>query len=156
EMAVQGFEHLYIGPCKYSVLKIERSETRSANPPRFVYREYYSPLLKLTLAKEYRYADGRTQIIKFDRIYLKPPGEDTGRPPRKVGITDDNGGRVESYEALWQNLADKGAEVEIRGDCALGCTLVISYIPKERLCFDANGLLLFRMATQVSRHGLKD
>ena len=167
EMAVKGFEDLYIGLCKYSVLKIERSETGSANPPRFVYSEYYSPLLKLSLAKEYRYADGRTQIVKFDRIYLKPPtpggalgqqGQDSGRlsPPRKVVITADGGGLVESYEAFWQNLADKGAEVEIRGDCASACTLVISYIPKERLCFDANGLLLFHMATQVSRQGLKN
>jgi len=67
-----------------------------------------------------------------------------------------SGGLVDSYEALWQNLADKGAEVEIRGDCASACTLVMSYIPKERLCFDADGLLLFHMATQVSRDGLKN
>jgi hypothetical protein len=82
EMAVKGFEDLYIGPCKYSVLKIERSETGSANPPRFVYTAYYSPALKLILAKEYRYPDGRTQIIKFDRIYLKPPtpGVAPGQP----------------------------------------------------------------------------
>jgi hypothetical protein len=73
QMAVKGFEDLYIGPCKYSVLKIERSEAGTANPPRFLYSEYYSPVLKLSLAKEYRYANGRTQIIKFDRIYLKPP-----------------------------------------------------------------------------------
>ena len=72
EIAVKGTEDVYIGPCKYSVLKIERSETRSADPPRFVYSEYYSPLLKLSLAKEYRY-NGQSQLIKFDRIYTKPP-----------------------------------------------------------------------------------
>jgi len=55
------------------VLKIERSETRSADPPRFVYSEYYSPILKLSLAKEYRYPNGQSQLIKFDRIYTKLP-----------------------------------------------------------------------------------
>ena len=73
EIAVKSAEDLYIGPCKYSVLKIERSETRSADPPRFVYSDYYSPMLKLSLAKQYRYPDGRSQIIKYDRIYTKLP-----------------------------------------------------------------------------------
>jgi len=72
EIAVKGSEDLYIGPCKFSVLKVEQSESRSADPPRFVYTAYYSPALKLILAKEYRYPDGRTQIIKFDRIYSNP------------------------------------------------------------------------------------
>jgi hypothetical protein len=69
-MAVKGTDTLYIGPCKYSVLKIERSEARSAEPPRFVYTDYYSPELKLVLAKEYRESNGGTHTIKYDRIYL--------------------------------------------------------------------------------------
>jgi hypothetical protein len=69
EMAVKGSEVLYIGPCKYSVLKIERSESRTADPPRFVYTDYYSPELKLVLAKEYRESNGGTHTIKYDRIY---------------------------------------------------------------------------------------
>jgi hypothetical protein len=69
EMEVKGTEALYVGPCKYNVLKIERS----AEPPRFVYTDYYSPELKLVLAKEYRENNGGTHIIKYDRIYpLKP------------------------------------------------------------------------------------
>ena len=75
EIAVKGTEDLYIGRCKYSVLKIERSETRSADPPRFVYSEYYSPILKLSLAKEYRYPNGQNHLIKFDRIYTKRPSQ---------------------------------------------------------------------------------
>ena len=71
---MKGSEDLYIGPCKYSVLKMERRESHGAGPPRFAYTEYYSPILKLSLAKEYRYPGGRTQIIKSDRIYSKPPG----------------------------------------------------------------------------------
>jgi hypothetical protein len=69
EMAVKGTDVLYIGPCKYAVLKIERSESRSTEPPRFVNTDYYSPELKLILAKEYRESNGGTHTIKYDRIY---------------------------------------------------------------------------------------
>jgi hypothetical protein len=69
EMAVKGSEDLNIGACKYSVLKIERSESVSADPPRFVYTDYYSPMLKLILSREYPGTNGRAEIIKFDRIY---------------------------------------------------------------------------------------
>jgi hypothetical protein len=73
EMAVKGADVLYIGPCKYAVLKIERSESRSAEPPRFINTDYYSPELKLILAKEFRESNGGTHTIKYDRIYpLKP------------------------------------------------------------------------------------
>ena len=73
EMAVKGTDVLYIGPCKYDVLKIDRGESRNADPPRFVDTDYYSPVLKLILAKEYRESSGGAHAIKYDRIYsLKP------------------------------------------------------------------------------------
>lgn len=88
EMAVRGADVVYIGPCKYSVLKIERSESRSDDPPRFVDTDYYSPELKLVLAKEYRESGGGTHMIKYDRIYpLKPetsPGRKAGEGGRGV------------------------------------------------------------------------
>ena len=70
ELDVKKPEDLYIGPCKYSVLRIERSLSRSAVPPQYAYTELYSPELKLILGREYRHADGRTNLVKFDRIYL--------------------------------------------------------------------------------------
>ena len=69
ELAVKQREDMYIGPCKYSVLRIERSESRSAAPPNFAYTEFYSPELKLIVGREYKKPDGRTELIKFDRIY---------------------------------------------------------------------------------------
>jgi hypothetical protein len=60
---------LFIGPCKYSVLRIERRESTSAVPPQFVYTEFYSPELKLILAREYKRQNGETLLIKYDRIY---------------------------------------------------------------------------------------
>jgi hypothetical protein len=69
QMTVTGADVLYIGPCRYDVLKIERSESRSAGPPRFIDTDYYSPELELILAREYRERNGGTNMIKYDRIY---------------------------------------------------------------------------------------
>lgn len=65
---------IYVGPCKYDVLKIERSESRSAGrSPIFVDTDYYSADLKLVLAKEYRDPSDRTTLVKYDRIYSIQP-----------------------------------------------------------------------------------
>ena len=54
-------------------MKIDRGESRNADPPRFVDTDYYSPVLKLILAKEYHESSGGTHAIKYDRIHsLKP------------------------------------------------------------------------------------
>jgi hypothetical protein len=65
---VIGTDTLYIGPCKYDILKIEREETR-AGKPFFSNVDYYAPALKFIVAKEYKESDGRTKLIKFDKIY---------------------------------------------------------------------------------------
>ena len=55
-----------IGACKYDILKIQRDETGAR---RFNNVDYYAPTLKLVVAKEYSERDGRTTLIKFDKIY---------------------------------------------------------------------------------------
>jgi hypothetical protein len=69
ELAVKGTDVVYIGPCKYSVLKIDRSESRTAAPPRFIDTEYYSPELRMILAREFHESGGGTNIVKYDRIH---------------------------------------------------------------------------------------
>jgi len=65
---VKAKDALYIGPCRYDVFRIEMTETRGEGKPRLSI-DYYSPDLKLIIAKEYKERDGRTNLIKFDRIY---------------------------------------------------------------------------------------
>jgi len=60
EMTVKGADTLYIGSCKYNVLKIERSESHRAHPPVFVGTDYYSPELKLILPRK----SGRTTAAR--------------------------------------------------------------------------------------------
>jgi hypothetical protein len=68
-LAVKKADPVTIGRCKYSVVKVERSESRGDGPMRYYYNDYYSPELKLILMKEYRNADGTTRFVKYDRIY---------------------------------------------------------------------------------------
>lgn len=66
---VKAKDRLFIGPCAYDVFKIERSESRGERPPRVLNVDYYSSELKLIIAKEYKERDGRSNLVKFDRIY---------------------------------------------------------------------------------------
>jgi hypothetical protein len=69
EFTVRAEDDIIIGSCKYRVLKLDRKESRSNDSPRHINIDYYSPDLKLILAREYRERDGRTTLIKYDRIY---------------------------------------------------------------------------------------
>ena len=68
-LVVKNEEPLFIGPCRYMVLKIEHSESRGNNPPRPISTDYYSPELKLVLMREYTHSDGQHRFVKYDRIY---------------------------------------------------------------------------------------
>jgi hypothetical protein len=68
-LSVKPGEEMYVGACKYRVLKIERNEALNDAPPSFVNFDHYAPDLKLVLAKEFKERDGRTTLIKFDKIY---------------------------------------------------------------------------------------
>jgi len=69
QLLVKGKDVLYIGPCKYDVFKIERSESRGGGAPRFIDTDYYSTELKLILAREYKNTGDRSTMVKYDRIY---------------------------------------------------------------------------------------
>jgi hypothetical protein len=66
KLTVIGTDSLTIGACKYDILKVQRDETGA----RFFNNvDYYAPALKFVVAKEYKERDGRTTLIKYDKIY---------------------------------------------------------------------------------------
>jgi hypothetical protein len=70
-LLVKSRESLSIGPCTYTVFKIEHHEARGeGSAPSYIYTDYYSPDLKLVLMKEYREPDGRSTFVKYDKVYL--------------------------------------------------------------------------------------
>jgi hypothetical protein len=68
DLRMIGTDSIAIGACNYDVLKFERIEARSGNNTGPIV-EYYAPELKFVVAKEYKERDGRTTVVKFDRIY---------------------------------------------------------------------------------------
>jgi hypothetical protein len=72
-VSVKAADTLYIGRCKYNVLKIERSESRGGGPFAMRGTDYYSPDLKLVIAREYREGAANANLIKFDRISTIKP-----------------------------------------------------------------------------------
>src|SRR6476661_8735597 len=69
-LLVKSSEPLAIGPCTYTVLKLERTEGYGEGvAPRYVYTEFYSPDLKLVLMREYRDPGRPNSFVKFDKVY---------------------------------------------------------------------------------------
>ena len=68
DLRMMGTDTVAIGTCSYDVLKFERIEAKSGKKTDPVI-EYYAPELKFVVAKEYKERDGRTTLVKFDRIY---------------------------------------------------------------------------------------
>jgi hypothetical protein len=67
-----------------------------------------------------------------------------------VEIRGDYGGLVYWYQLRWQKLASQGVNVRIAGPCASACTVLVSYIPREKICVTSNGSLGFHVATDGS------
>jgi hypothetical protein len=59
------------------------------------------------------------------------------------------GGSIMEHAARFWTLKRSGAPVEMRGGCWSACTLLTSYIPKERLCFAPGSFLAFHSARSV-------
>jgi hypothetical protein len=61
-------------------------------------------------------------------------------------IYTDHGGKLSEYWAHYTTLAQEGGNIEIHGSCESACTLVVSLIPKERICFSDYAVLRFHKA----------
>ena len=49
-------------------------------------------------------------------------------------IEDDHGGRIGTYMRRFRALRDSGENVVVDGDCVSACTLLLGYVPKDRIC----------------------
>ena len=55
--------------CKYNVFVMDRSVGRGDPAPDFVSTDFYSPDLKLIVAKQFKEPDGTSLLNKYDKIY---------------------------------------------------------------------------------------
>ncbi len=74
-----------------------------------------------------------------------------------IQIVDDRGGLVIAYQMQWAMLAPQSVDVQIKGPCVSGCTILLGYIPRERIYVSARASLGFHLATPdfVTEHLLR-
>lgn len=70
-----------------------------------------------------------------------------------VRIEASSGGVVSDYLQLFSALRRSGERVVIDGPCLSACTLVLSTIPRNRLCVTRRAVLGFHAPRLVDEHG---
>ena len=68
-LRLKGKDDLFIEACKYNVFIMDRSVGRGDNAPVFFSTDYYSPDLKLIIAKQFKEPNGTLLLNKYDKIY---------------------------------------------------------------------------------------
>lgn len=73
--------------------------------------------------------------------------------PAVERIGDDSGGRIGTYLSKFEALRKSAQRVVIDGTCASACTLVVSMIPRNRICVTPRAVLAFHAAWDPSLLG---
>jgi hypothetical protein len=71
----------------------------------------------------------------------------------EVRIEASPGGNVLPFLAFFTSLRQSGQRVVIDGPCLSACTLVLSTIPRSRICVTRRAVLGFHAAKLVDRYG---
>ena len=66
--------------------------------------------------------------------------------PDTTVLQHEPGGIIVEHIKRWRELTQSGDNVEIRGPCFSACTLIVAYVPKERLWFGDYASLQFHLA----------
>lgn len=69
----------------------------------------------------------------------------------EVRIKSSSGGDVADYLSLFSRLRQSGERVVIDGPCLSACTLVLSTIPRNRICVTRKAVLGFHAPRLVDR-----
>jgi hypothetical protein len=70
-----------------------------------------------------------------------------------IRILSSKGGEVGSFLELFERMRSSGARVAIDGPCYSACTLVLSLVPRERICVTSRAVLGFHGARSVDTKG---
>ena len=72
-----------------------------------------------------------------------------------VHIMSSMGGPVVSYLDYFSKVRQSGQRVVIDGPCLSACTLVLSTIPRNRICVTSRAVLGFHAPIEVDQYGRK-
>jgi hypothetical protein len=70
-----------------------------------------------------------------------------------VIISDDVGGKMKDYTAHFQQVRNSGEPVVISGTCVSACTMVLGFVPSDRICATPNAVLGFHAAWMFDNSG---
>ena len=70
-----------------------------------------------------------------------------------VRIRSSSGGEVGTYLTLFELVRRSGDRVIIDGPCLSACTLVLSIVPRQRICVTGRAVLGFHAAIEVDQYG---
>ena len=76
-----------------------------------------------------------------------------GASHAKVRIANDRGGLIEWYVDRYEQLRASRQSVVIDGLCASACTIVLSAIPRSRICVTSKARLAFHAAWDFGVRG---
>src|SRR5581483_1670626 len=71
----------------------------------------------------------------------------------EVRILASPGGQVGPFIDLFEKVRNSGERVVIDGPCLSACTLVLSMVPRERICVTRRAVLGFHAARSMDRRG---
>ena len=93
--------------------------------------------------------DGTAERCESRQVPLpRPRPEDAPAPVPvpKTALYYEPGGIIRDQIERWQRIAQSDNDVEIRGECMSACTLIMAYVPNERICFGEYASLQFHAA----------
>lgn len=71
----------------------------------------------------------------------------------EMRITNDRGGQIGEYVRSFNLVRKSGETVVIDGDCLSACTLVLTFVPKKRVCVTKKARLGFHAAWNPDEKG---
>lgn len=70
-----------------------------------------------------------------------------------VIISDDVGGKMKDYTTHFEQVRNSGEPVVISGTCVSACTMVLGFVPSDRICATPNAVLGFHAAWMFDNSG---
>jgi hypothetical protein len=68
-------------------------------------------------------------------------------------ISDDAGGLIDTYVQKFSRIRDSGERTVVDGQCLSACTLVLAFVPRERMCVTPNAVFGFHSAWSYDAQG---
>jgi hypothetical protein len=68
-------------------------------------------------------------------------------------ISDDAGGLIDTYVQRFSRIRDSGERMVVDGQCLSACTLVLAFVPRERICVTPNAVFGFHSAWSYDAQG---